>query len=190
MRKLIALFGLLFLSLPAFAGTATLSCAAPTTYEGGTAIPAGTAITYKFYRGTSAANVAASTTPIGTAATCAFTDTNAPVGTVFYAATATVGGTESKQTAAVSVVITNPVPNPPSALTVVAVIAGTNFSPVFRVDERGGPLQRAAGLVEAGAACFGPVLFSRDGHPYRRITAKDVDVWFSASNGRLAAACG
>lgn len=189
MNRILASLLLFVLSLPVFAGTASLTWTAPTTRTDGSALSG--AVTYKVYRGTSAAAVASATTPIGTATGTTYTDASAPSGTQFYAvATVDASGAESVKSNAVSVVIPVAPPSPPTGLTVVAVIAGTNFSPVYRIDERGGPLERAAGLIEAGATCTGPVLFKRDGQPYRRVTARDVDVWFSNANGRLAAACG
>lgn len=169
----------------AFAGTANLSWTAPTTRTDGSALTG--AVSYKVYRGASASSLSLLTT----VTTVGYTDTAAPAGTVFYAVSAVdSAGLESAKTAALSVVIPVAPPSPPTGLSVVAVIAGTNFSPVYRFDERGGPLERAAGLIEAGATCTGPVLFKRDGYNYRRIAARDVDVWFANRNGRLAAACG
>jgi len=167
------------------AGTANLSWTAPTTRTDGSALTG--AVSYKVYRGPSAASL----TLLTTVTTVGYTDASAPAGTVWYAVSAVdSAGLESVKTAALSVVIPVAPPSPPTGLSVVAVIAGTNFSPVYRFDERGGPLERAAGLIESGATCTGPVLFTRDGHDYRRIAARDVDVWFANRNGRLAAACG
>lgn len=193
MNRLIAAaltIALLLCVCVAYAGTANLTWTAPTTRTDGSALTG--AVTYKVYRGSSAAAVASSTTALATvSAGTAYTDTTAPAGTQFYAvSTVDSAGVEGPKANAVSVVIPVAPPSPPTGLTVVAVIAGTNFSPVFRFDERGGPLPRAAGLIEAGATCTGPVLFKRDGHAYRRVSAKDVDVWFANENGRLAAACG
>lgn len=194
MKRILLALGLVLATLlcmgAAYAGTANLTWIAPTTRTDGSALSG--AVTYKVYRGTSSAAVASATTPIATVATgTTYTDASAPAGTQFYAVSAVdAAGVESAKTNAVSVVIPVAPPSPPTGLSVVAVIAGTNFSPVFRFDERGGPLERAAGLIEAGATCTGPVLFKRDGHPYRRVAARDVDVWFANANGRLAAACG
>lgn len=108
----------------AHAGTATLTCIAPTTRTDGSALTG--AVTFKVYRGTSSAAVASATTPIAMPATCAYTDTAAPSGTVFYAVSAVdSAGVESAKTAAVSVVIPVALPSAPTGLTATAVIADT-----------------------------------------------------------------
>lgn len=118
----------------AYAGTATLSWTAPTKRTDGAALT-GT-VTYKVYRGTSAAAVAASTTPIGTSATTGYTDASAPSGTQFYAVTAVdAAGVESAKTNAVSVVIPVAPPEAPTALSVTVQVADTNaYKQRFAVD--------------------------------------------------------
>lgn len=188
MRKILAFLVLSLASLSALAGTANLSWTAPTTRTDGSALTG--AVTYKVYRGTSAAAVGSATTALATVtAGTTYTDASAPAGTQFYAVSAVdSGGLESAKTAAVSVVIPSAPPSPPTGLSVVAVIAGTNLSPVFRLDDKG-RRQQFAGLIEAGATCTGPVLFTYRGDSYRRIASKDVDVWYSRPTSRVAAAC-
>lgn len=143
--KYLALALALF-ALSASAGTATLTCTAPTQNTDGSAIAG--AITYNFYRGTSAAtaNTKLNTTPVSS---CAYTDNSAPVGTSWWSVTAIVGGQESAKAPAVSKTIAPPVPNPPTLLTVdtiaMSVIPDWNklvFVPSKRV-----------GTVALGTAC-------------------------------------
>lgn len=184
---LIIFLSTLFGATPVEAGTANLTWVAPTTRTDGAALTG--PLTFKVYRGSSAAGVAASTTAIATATGTSYTDTSAPAGTQFYAVTAVdAAGVESAKTNAVSVVIPVAPPSPPTGLSVVAVIAGTNLSPVFRLDERGRRAQ-FAGLIEAGATCTGPELFRYRGVGYRRVASKDVDVWYARATARVAAAC-
>ena len=179
------------LSQAAHAGTANLSCSAPTRYTDGTSIPAGTSMTFKFYRGTSAAAAAAATTAVGTVTgTCAFSDTTAPAGTQFYVASATVGGVESARTSAVSIVIPNPTPEPPTGLTVVAVVAGVNVSPVYRILKDGTRGEQVAGFVDVGAPCTGRVVFQYRGQKYRRTDPATVTWWGTRPTTDVAAACG
>lgn len=112
MKYLLLLF---LLPLSAYAGTAQLTCTAPTQNTDGSAITG--AITYSFYRGTSATTVTTKLNATPTT-TCAYTDNAAPVGTQYYAATAIVGGIESAKSAIVSKLIAAPIPNPPTLLTV------------------------------------------------------------------------
>lgn len=115
------LFGLLALvSLSAHAGTASLICTPPTKNTDGSIITG--AITYNFYRGTSATTVTTklNATP---ATICAYTDSAAPVGTNYYAVTALVAGEESALSAVASKTIAPPVPNAPSNLTVASGVA-------------------------------------------------------------------
>lgn len=114
MKSLFGLIALLGLS-SAYAGSAALICSPPAKNTDGSTITG--AITYNFYRGTSATAVTTKLNATPTTA-CAYTDAAAPVGTVYYAATAIVAGQESALSAVVSKVIAAPIPNPPSSLTV------------------------------------------------------------------------
>lgn len=76
--------------------TATLSWVAPTAYTDGTAIPAGTVITYNVYQGTSASTLAQVAT--GVTALTDVISTGLTVGkTYFFAVTAVTGGLEGPQ---------------------------------------------------------------------------------------------
>ena len=145
MRYLIALAVLL--AGPAFAqtGTAVLSCTAPTQFTDGTAIPAGASVSFRFYRGTTAASQT-TVSPVQTS--CAFTFTALAVGTHWFSATATVAGVESAKTAAVSKVVLPPVPNPPTNLTVQA-----DLTAYVIIKSRDRVALVPVGTVAAGTAC-------------------------------------
>ena len=143
MRYLIALAVLL--ASPAFAqtGAAVLSCTAPTQFTDGTAITG--AISYRFYRGTTAAS---QTTASPAQTSCAFTFTALAVGTHWFSATATVAGVESAKTAAVSKVVSPPAPNPPTNLTVQA-----DLTAYVIIKSRDRVALVPVGTVAAGTAC-------------------------------------
>lgn len=111
----IALAALLLVS-PAFAqtGSAVLTCGAPTAYTDGT--PISGAITYRFYRGTTAGS---QTTASPDQPSCAYTWPGLAVGTHYFSATAIVDGEESERSNVASKVIVA-TPNPPTNLTVQA----------------------------------------------------------------------
>jgi len=114
MRRL--LFAALLLLVPFVAfgqtGTATLVCTAPTTYTNGA--PIGTAVvSYKFYHGT----VAGTYPDTKTSTTCGATFSGLATGQHFFAASAIVNGVESVLSNVASASV-NPIPNPPTGLTV------------------------------------------------------------------------
>lgn len=135
----------LLLASPCFAqtGTAELTCTPPTQNTDGTSISG--AITYKFYRGTTATS---QTTASAVQSSCAFTFTGLAVGTHFFSAAAVVGGVESARSNVVSKTITAPVPNPPSGLTVTA-----NLTAWTIVQSRDRVALVAVGTVAPGTAC-------------------------------------
>lgn len=139
-----------FAPLPAMAAPVPLTCTAPTKYTDGTSIAVGTPITFKFYRGTTAAAAASATTPVATATTCAATD-NAGPGQWFYVATATVGGVESARTSAVTITVPNPTPEAPTNLQATVQVADTN---AYKLRQSVDGFQLVAfGTVPVGTAC-------------------------------------
>jgi hypothetical protein len=109
MHRLIAIL-LACACLPAYAADVTLTCTPPTTFTDGKPITG--AISYKFYRGTTAGTYTVSQA----SPTCATTFTGVPPGPNHFAVTAIVGGMESGFSAATSVTAPNPTPNPPTNL--------------------------------------------------------------------------
>jgi len=192
----LALAYLLMLAAPVYAAPVPVTATYPTKNTDGSAIPAtgaGSIVSWRVeYSTCTTANPVFGVKAGELTVTAPGTVANFTLGPGTYCFRSYMKNTFGNESAPTNIATTTvlaPTPEPGS-ITVQAIIAGTNFSPVFRFDEHGGPLPRAAGLIEAGATCTGPVLFKREGRSYRRVAAKDVDVWFATSNGRLAAACG
>lgn len=117
-NRLFLLLLLLTASAPLYAGTATLSCTAPTQNTDGSAISG--PLTFNWYRGTSASGLI----KIGSSPACSYTDNAAPSGTNYWAVTAVSStGVESAKSAVVSKAVPDPTPNPPTGLTVSNVTA-------------------------------------------------------------------
>ena len=153
MRKILAFLVLSLASLSALAGTANLSWTAPTTRTDGSALTG--AVTCQGLsrhvcgsrreRHDGTRDVTAGTT---------YTDASAPAGTQLRRECGGFGWLESAKTAAVSVVIPSAPPSPPTGLSVVAVIAGTNLSPCSALDDKG-RRQQFAGLDRSGRDVYG-----------------------------------
>lgn len=113
---------LLLLAINAFAGSVSLTWTAPTQRTDGSAL---VVAKYNLYRATSAAGLATATPIAITAPATSYTDATAPGGTTqFYAMTALdAAGIESVQTNPVSAVVPVAKPNPPSGVTVGAIVA-------------------------------------------------------------------
>lgn len=100
MRRALLVLGI-FAACFARAGTATLEWAAPTSYSDGSAIPAGVAITYNIYQGTSATSlsqVASGVTALTDSITTGLVDGQ----TYFWSVTAVANGMEGAQSNVVS----------------------------------------------------------------------------------------
>jgi hypothetical protein len=85
--------------------------------------------------------------------------------------------------------ITAPVPNPPT-LTTVAVVAGLNMAPLYRINADGSRGSALLGFMPTGEACDGPVVYRYRGADYRR--PKDfstVKWWGTAPTTSAAAPC-
>lgn len=110
MYRLIASLALACLALPAFAADVSLTCTPPTKNTDGSSITG--AISYKFYRGTTAG-----TYPVSQpSATCATTFTGLSPGVNHFAVTAIVGGVESAFSVPTVATVPNPTPSPPTNL--------------------------------------------------------------------------
>ena len=163
-----ALVGLVLLAVgyPVFAqtGQAVLTCTAPTTNTDGSVIAG--AISYKFYRGTTAGS---QTTASPVQTNCAYTFTGLAVGTHYFSATATVGGIESAKSSVVNKAIAAPIPNPPSGLTVAADLTAYSDDKI-----RNGKLMRAVGLVAPGTACSASEALISQGVTYYAVLSSAV----------------
>lgn len=178
-------------AVPALAAPVPLTCTLPSKYADAaqTPIPANKVITIKFYRGTSAAAAAASTTPVQTATTCAATD-EAPPGQHYYVATATVDSVESTRTSAVTVVVPNLTPQPPSNLQATVQVANTNaYKQRLAID---GFSLVAVGKFPAGTSCDASNIIKKDGVEYMLVPRSNVTLnnRFDTLPTALYAQCG
>jgi hypothetical protein len=182
MKKLLAM---MLLPLSAFAGTATLTWTAPTQYTNGTAIAA--PITYRVYRG----NCGAAKTLLASPAAATYVDSTAPNGSnLGYTVSAVVAGVESAQTTEMCKVFPLPVPNPPTNLTVtVAVVAGINMAPVYKLTSTGKRSADPAGFIAVNEGCTGNVLFTYRGKSFRKVDYTKVQFWATVPADNVAAPC-
>lgn len=142
---------LLFVLMP-FAAHATdvqITCTPPTTFANGSTIPAGTAISYRFF---GALQGQTKTLLNGTArTTCANTWASAPAGTVCATVTAIIAGVESDPSAESCIAIAAPKPSAPGAPTLtLAAVTPTVFTLVKTKDRLAAlPI----GTVPVGTPC-------------------------------------
>jgi hypothetical protein len=182
MKRLLAL---LLLPLHAFAGTALVTWAAPTQYTNNTAITG--QITYKVYRGLCAGTKAVVATVSGLTYTDNAAPDNANVG---YQVSAVVAGMESALSAEGCKPIPPLVPNPPTNLTVtVAVVAGINMAPVYKLTSTGKRSPDPAGFVPVNVGCIGNVLFTYRGQSFRKVDYTKVSFWNTVPDANVAAPC-
>lgn len=146
----------------AHATDAKITCPAVTTYEDGTAIPAGSAITYAIYGGLKGQTK----TKLATSSTCSFTRTNLSVGIQEWYLTATLG-LESAPSVIVSKVVDVTAP-PPALLTMGPysyALGGTASAPTMS----------AVGLVVGGLPC-GPETKMVGAAKFCQITRAQTDL--------------
>jgi hypothetical protein len=156
------------------AETVTVSWTNPTTYVGGAPLPATDITMTTVVWGASATAMTASKSVTGAATST--TITLAP-GTWFVSARTTAKGTDSVLAGVVQHVIIQPAPNPPTGLTVVAVVAGLNMSPAFKILADNSRSSVVAGFVKVGTACTGPVVFSYRSRGYRNVSRESISWW-------------
>lgn len=137
------------LTLEAFGATVTVNWTNPTTYTDGTPLPASaitrTRIEYGTCAGTAFGTKAGEFIATGSATTA--TSPNLAPGTWCFRALTTANGLESAPTNAVSTVLVQPPPNPPTGLTVSATVAMTV------IKQRDRFVMLPVGTVPAGTAC-------------------------------------
>lgn len=168
----------------AYAGTVTLTWTNPTTRTDGTAV---TVAQVKVYRGaTCSAQTVVATIPAATT----YTDTNVPAGTYCYAVSAVdANGLESAKSVTATAVVPVAPPNPPTGLSVTAVVAGLNMSPAYKILANGGRSSAVAGFVPAGTACSGAAAFTYRGVAYHRVDRAAVKWWNTTATDAVAAPC-
>ncbi len=163
---------LLFTGL-AQAATVTITWTHPTTNTDGSALPASAITRTTIVYGTTSAM---SSSKIVTGAATSTTLDLAP-GTWYVAAKTTANGNDSNLTATVTHVVAQPTPNPPTGLSVVAVVAGLNMSPAYKLTPDTAGNRVVAGFVTFGAPCSGPVIFRYRDRAYHAVPNKYVKWW-------------
>ena len=155
------------------AAVRTFTWVHPTTNTDGSALPLSQITRTTLVWGVSATTMTSSKVVTGTATT---TTLDLAAGTWYVGAKTTANGNDSDVSNVVQVVIAQPVPNPPT-LSVVAVVAGLNMSPVYKILPDGTRSQIVSGFVPVGTACSGPIVFSYRNKPYRKVPNSVVRWW-------------
>jgi hypothetical protein len=157
------------------AATVTVTWTNPTANTDGSALPATQITRTTVVWGASASALTGSKVVTGSASS---TTIDLAPGTWFVAARTTANGNDSALSTVVQHIIVQPTPNPPTGLSVVAVVAGLNMSPAYKILDGGERSQVVAGFVPVGTACDdGPVVFRYRDRAYRRISAGKVQWW-------------
>lgn len=155
------------------AAVRTVTWTHPTTNTDGSALPVSQITQTTIVWGPSATNMSNSKVVTGTATS---TTLDLAAGTWFVAGKTTANGNDSNLSIPVQHVVAQPTPNPP-VLTVQAVVAGLNMSPVFKVLADGSRSSVVAGFVKVGTGCGGPVLFTYRKIGYRVVPRETVQWW-------------
>lgn len=156
------------------ATTVTVSWTNPTAYVDGTPLPAADITRTTIVWGASAT---AMTNSKATAGAVTSTTLDLAPGTWFVAARTTAKGTDSAISTVVQHIVVQPAPNPPTGLSVVAVVAGLNMAPAFKVLDDGTRSQVVAGFVPVGTVCSGPVVFKYRDRGYQIVPREKVSWW-------------
>ena len=164
----------------------------PTTYNDGTPMPASAITRTRIEYGTCGPNgtfgVKAGEFTATGAATTATSPNLAPGTWCFRAYTSSAGG-EGPVSNVASKVVPQPVPSAPTIRTI-AVVAGLNMTPVYRINADGTRGSVVLGFVPVGAECAGPIVYRYRGAGYRRVAPAAVSWWQSTATSNAAAACG
>lgn len=156
------------------AATVTVSWTNPVRYVDGTALPASDITSTTIVWGASATAMTSSKVVAGAATS---TTIDLAPGTWIVSARTTAKGTDSALAATVQHIIVQPAPNPPTGLTVVAVVAGLNMSPAFKVLADNSRSSVVAGFVKVGTPCSGPSVFKYRDLPYRIVPRETIQWW-------------
>jgi len=190
------------LPLIGHAAQLTVTWAHPTAYTDNTAIPTGaivqTRVVWKAcdslatvdFTGAQFANVAYPT--------ATYTITGLADGTRYCGRLRTVVTPFAESAATEWTAVTAPppppppaIPNPPTDVRVtVAVVAGLNMAPVFKLTSTGKRSAEAAGFIPVGETCTGNVLFTYRSASYRKVDAPAVSWWGVVPGDAVAAPCG
>jgi hypothetical protein len=190
MKKLLLLIALL-LPLQALAGSATATWTHPTTNTDGSALPLAQITSTRVEWGScaGAAFGAKAGEVVVPAPAATITINNLPAGTTCFRAFSLANGNESAASSVGVKIIPQPTPNPPT-FTAIAVVAGANMAPAYKILADGSRSSVLAGFVPIGRACSGNVVFTYRGASFRKVAAADVMWWATTPTASVAAACG
>lgn len=191
--KRLALALLALFASSAFAGSAVVSWTNPTQNVDGSSIPAsgaGSLVSTRVEVGTcsgTAFGTRISEVVVPAPATSTTIDNLAPGPHCFRAFSRNTFGQESAASNVAAKTIPTPVPNPPT-ITTVAVVAGLNRAPLYRINADGSRGSVVLGFVPVGAECVGPVVYRYRGADYRRVSPSVAVQWWQTSPTTSAAA--
>lgn len=183
------------ITIPALAQAASVnvSWTNPTQNTDGTTIPAtgagsitGTLIEWGTCSGTAFATKVGEQFVLAPATT--YRVDGLAVGThCFRALTRNTFGQQSAASNVATRVINAPIPNPPTINTV-AVVAGINMAPLYRINADGSRGSVVLGFMPTGKACDGPVVYRYRGQNYHRPKDFTTVKWWGSSPTTSAAA--
>jgi hypothetical protein len=176
-----------------WAAPVTIDWDLPTTYVDGTPLPGAAIARTRIEYGTCAAGgafgVKAGEFSVAGGAVTATSPNLAP-GTWCFRAYTTANGVESPASNVASKVVPQPAPSPPT-IRAVAVVAGLNMAPLYRINPDGSRGGALLGFVPVGSACAGPVVYRYRNRDYRRPADFSLAKWEATTPTTNAAApCG
>lgn len=158
---------------------------------------------YRIYHGASAASLSSRFDVTSATALEQIVTGLAPGVRYFSMTSVDANGAESARTSVVNTTVVagsialpaanvtvDSLPNPPSGVTVQAVVAGVDVAPVYRILQDGTRGEQVAGFVDVGATCTGRAVFTYRGRQYRRVDPAAVTWWATRPTSAAAAACG
>lgn len=172
------------------AATVTVSWTNPTANIDGSALPSTQITKTTIVYGTTSSMTSSK---IVTGAATSTTLDLAP-GAWFIAAKTTANGNDGNLSTVVTHMVPQPTPNPPTGLSVVAVVADLNMSPAFKVLADNTRSSVVAGFVRVGTPCSGPSLFKYRDLAYCIVPREALSWWKPSladvrSPPRVAAPC-
>ncbi len=180
----------LFAITAANAETVNLTLAPPTLLQSGAPIPAtgpGSIMSYRWERG-SCAGAAFGTVGGETTTTTATATFDLGPGTYCFRVFARNVYGESPASPVATRTINGSPPQAPT-ITSVAVVAGLNMAPLYRINADGTRGSVVLGFVPVGAECFGPAKFSYRGKAYHKVDTTNAKWWGTAPTPMAAAPC-
>lgn len=175
----------------ASAAPVNITVAAPTQNVDNTAIPAtgpGSIVSYRVEYGTCAGT--AFGVRVGEVTLTSTTGTvDLPPGSYCFRAFAR--NTFAQESAASNVVartVAAPVPQPPTIVTV-AVVAGINMAPLYRINADGTRGSVVLGFIPVGAKCIGSPVYTYRGKAYHKVDTSNAKWWGTTPTTSAAAPC-